>query len=162
MILFPELFLTSWFQNPDFQTLQHMVFVHQGFFSHLFPSRISAKLLYNSASNSDSFFSGICRPSPLVTCHFGLSTVLTTFSAYCGSGFPWLQNAALAHTFELSPTFHSPTPTSPNNVGLHQFLNTSKVCWCFCRALGAPMSLWLCQSFGGSHTLKSVWRNSVQ
>ena len=36
-------------------------------FSHLFPSRISAKLLYNSASNSDSFFSGICRPSPLVT-----------------------------------------------------------------------------------------------
>ena len=67
MILFPELFLTSWFQNPDLQTLQHIVFVHQGFFSHLFPSRISAKLLYNSASNSDSFFSGICRPSPLVT-----------------------------------------------------------------------------------------------
>ena len=50
MILFPELFLTSWFQNPDLQTLQHIVFVHQGFFSHLFPSRISAKLLYNSAS----------------------------------------------------------------------------------------------------------------
>ena len=67
MILFPELFPTSWFQNPDLQTLQHIVFVHQGFFSHLFPSRISAKLLYNSASNSDSFFSGICRPSPLVT-----------------------------------------------------------------------------------------------
>ena len=67
MIPFPELFLTSWFQNPDLQTLQHIVFVHQGFFSHLFPSRISAKLLYNFASTSDSFFSGICRPSPLVT-----------------------------------------------------------------------------------------------
>ena len=171
MILFPELFLTSWFQNPDLQTLQHIVFVHQGFFSHLFPSRISAKLLYNSASNSDSFFSGICRPSPLVTTfpcalHMSFWSLHSPYNFLC---LLWLwfsmtpRCRSRSHIWALANVPQPHTNFSKQCWSWsHQFLNTSKVCWCFCRALGAPMSLWLCQSFGGSHTLKSVWRNSVQ
>ena len=48
---------------------QNNTFLHSSQKLLLIYSRISAKLLYISASNSDSFFSEICRPQPLLQ-HF--------------------------------------------------------------------------------------------